>query len=196
MMNQDVNVFEDFDFTQPESLTKKIFDGMANVAAGRISKNEFFRDNVVRNVLAGLDLPPAIKNNLLSSEGAQNFALNSLQQAIGSPVNVAVLPGERFRANYAKSFSPGQLRLESEFGPGKTTGNIRFDSRDFMIAPKTTAQFGAGLGTQGSDFSAGVTYRPDRKTFVEGRAMLDSTRGPEYRVSFGRRFAQGGIASL
>ena len=69
-------------------------------------------------------------------------------------------------------------------------------NRDFMIAPKTTARFGAGLGTQGSDLFAGVTYRPDRKTFVEGRAMTDSMRGPEYRVSFGRRFAQGGIASL
>ena len=196
MMNQDVNVFEDFDFSQPESTTKKIFDGIANVAAGRITKNEFFRDNVVRNVLAGLDLPPTIQNNLLSSEGAQNFALNSLQRAIGSPVNVAVLPSERFRADYTKSFGPGQLRLESEFGSGDTTGNIRFDSRDFMIAPKTTAQFGAGLGTHGTDFSAGVTYRPERKTFVEGRAMTDSMRGPEYRVSFGRRFAQGGIASL
>ena len=37
MMNQDVNVFEDFDFSQPESTTKKIFDGLIEAGADVIT---------------------------------------------------------------------------------------------------------------------------------------------------------------
>ena len=188
-MPEDVNIFADAQFTQPETLSEKIVSGMTDLAFGRITKDDFFRDNVVRNVLAELDVPDIVQNNLLRSEEAQNFALDTLQQAIGSPVDVTALGDDRFALDYSQRLGPGILSLASEFGKGEDTGRVSYDSKDFMISPSTTARFAASLDKdRGKAFTTGVTYRPDPKTFVEGRAIFGEGRSPEYRIDFGRRF--------
>ena len=188
-MPEDVNIFADAQFTPPETLTEKIVSGMTDLAFGRITKDDFFRDNVVRNVLTQLKVPSVIQNNLLRSEEAQNFALNTLQQAIGSPVDVTALGDDRFALDYSQKLGPGILSLASEFGKGEDTGRVSYDSKDFFVAPSTTARFAASLDKdRGKAFTTGVTYRPDPKTFVEGRAIFGEGRSPEYRIDFGRRF--------
>ena len=190
------NLLGDIEFIKPPSLLQKIGGGLTGLATGQISKNDFFRDAVVLNVLDELDVPSIVKNNLNKSEKAQNIALDAIQQAVGSPVNLTALDENRYLADYRKQVGPGILSLQSELGRGEPTGSVRFDSRNFMIAPKTTARFGAGIDNLGKDFSAGVTYKPDTKTFVEGKAVYGSGRSPEYRLSFGKKFSSGGIAKL
>ncbi len=188
-MPEDVNIFADAQFTQPETLSEKIVSGMTDLAFGRITKDDFFRDNVVRNVLTQLKVPSVIQNNLLRSEEAQNFALDTLQQAIGSPVDVTALGDDRFALDYSQRLGSGILSLASEFGKGEDTGRVSYDSKDFFVAPSTTARFAASLDKdRGKAFTTGVTYRPDSKTFVEGRAIFGEGRSPEYRIDFGRRF--------
>ena len=188
-MPEDVNIFADAQFTQPETLTEKIVSGMTDLAFGRITKDDFFRDNVVRNVLTQLKVPSVIQDNLLRSKEAQNFALDTLQQAIGSPVDVTALGDDRFALDYSQRLGPGILSLASEFGKGEDTGRVSYDSKDFFVAPSTTARFAASLDKdRGKAFTTGVTYRPDPKTFVEGRAIFGEGRSPEYRIDFGRRF--------
>ena len=188
-MPEDVNIFADAKLTQPETLSEKIVSGMTDLAFGRITKDDFFRDNVVRNVIRQLKVPSVIQNNLLSSEEAQNFALDTLQQAIGSPVDVTALGNDRFALDYSQRLGPGILSLASEFGKGEDTGRVSYDSKDFFVAPSTTARFAASLDKdRGKAFTTGVTYRPDPKTFVEGRAIFGEGVSPEYRIDFGRRF--------
>jgi hypothetical protein len=188
-MPEDVNIFADAQFTQPKTLTEKIASGMTDLAFGRITKDDFFRDNVVRNVLAELDLPAIVQNNLLRSEDAQNFALNTLQQAIGSPVDVTALGDDRFALDYSQKLGPGILSLAGELGSDEPSARVSYDSKDFMISPSTTARFAASLDKdRGKDFSAEVTYQPDPKTFVEGQAIFGEGVSPEYRLNFGRRF--------
>ena len=162
---------------------------MTDLAFGRITKDDFFRDNVVRNVLAELDVPAIVQNNLLRSEDAQNFALNTLQQAIGSPVDVTALGDDRFALDYRQRLGPGILSLAGELGSDEPSARVSYDSKDFMISPSTTARFAASLDkNRGKDFSAEVTYQPDPKTFVEGQAIFGEGISPEYRLNFGRRF--------
>jgi hypothetical protein len=188
-MPEDVNIFADAKFTQPKTLTEKIASGMTDLAFGRITKDDFFRDNVVRNVLAELDVPAIVQNNLLRSEDAQNFALNTLQQAIGSPVDVTALGDDRFALDYSQKLGPGILSLAGELGSDEPSARVSYDSKDFMISPSTTARFAASLDKdRGKDFSAEVTYQPDPKTFVEGQAIFGEGISPEYRLNFGRRF--------
>ena len=188
-MPEDVNIFADVKFTQPKTLTEKIASGMTDLAFGRITKDDFFRDNVVRNVLAELDVPAIVQNNLLRSEDAQNFALNTLQQAIGSPVDVTALGDDRFALDYSQRLGPGILSLAGELGKDEPSARVSYDSKDFMISPSTTARFAASLDKdRGKDFSAEVTYQPDPKTFVEGQAIFGEGVSPEYRLNFGRRF--------
>ena len=188
-MPEDVNIFADAQFTQPKTLTEKIASGMTDLAFGRITKDDFFRDNVVRNVLAELDVPDIVQNNLLRSEDAQNFALNTLQQAIGSPVDVTALGDDRFALDYSQRLGPGILSLAGELGKDEPSARVSYDSKDFMISPSTTARFAASLDQdRGKDFSAEVTYQPDPKTFVESQAIFGEGISPEYRLNFGRRF--------
>ena len=188
-MPEDVNIFADAQFTQLKTLTEKIASGMTDLAFGRITKDDFFRDNVVRNVLAELDVPSIVQNNLLRSEDAQNFALNTLQQAIGSPVDVTALGDDRFALDYSQKLGPGILSLAGELGKDEPSARVSYDSKDFMISPSTTARFAASLDKdRGKDFSAEVTYQPDPKTFVEGQAIFGEGVSPEYRLNFGRRF--------
>jgi hypothetical protein len=188
-MPEDVNIFADAQFTQPKTLTEKIASGMTDLAFGRITKDDFFRDNVVRNVLAELDVPAIVQNNLLRSEDAQNFALNTLQQAIGSPVDVTALGDDRFALDYSQILGPGILSLAGELGSDEPSARVSYDSKDFMISPSTTARFAASLDKdRGKAFTTGVTYQPDPKTFVEGQAIFGEGISPEYRLNFGRRF--------
>ena len=112
-----------------------------------------------------------------------------MQQAIGSPVDVTALGNDRFALDYSQRLGPGILSLASEFGKGEDTGRVSYDSKDFFVAPSTTARFAASLDKdRGKAFTTGVTYRPDPKTFVEGRAIFGEGVSPEYRIDFGRRF--------
>ena len=150
------NLLGDIEFIKPPSLLQKIGGGLTGLATGQISKNDFFRDAVVLNVLDELDVPSIVKNNLNKSEKAQNIALDAIQQAVGSPVNLTALDENRYLADYRKQVGPGILSLQSELGRGQPTGSVRFDSRNFMIAPKTTARFGAGIDNLGKEKGSGV----------------------------------------
>ena len=41
----------------------------------------------------------------------------------------------------------------------------------------------------------GVRYQPNRDTFVDAGARFDSQGSPEYRLEFGKKFAQGGVVT-
>jgi len=155
--------------------------------------------------LSGLDVSMQndIKNNLPTDEIAANFALPKLLDGLPIPNSLkSSLIGNLRNATPAYNFSrsmplgdSGRLGFDATLG-AESGANLNYSIPEMPIANNTNFRMGANVNERGrATGDLGVRYQPNVNTFVDAGARFDSSGSPEYRLEFGKRFAQGGAVT-
>ena len=171
---QDINIpvkpriIEDLEFanqkTDYSGLQNNLLRGMPLLDAMK----EFGTDKALE--LSGLDesVQNDIKNNLPTDELAKNYVLPRLLDNLQIP----------------------NLLKESLIKGSVPDINI---NRAFDLANNVNLRLGTEYGQDGlTNSGVGVVYQPDRDSFVDAGIYKDAQGEPEYKFSFGRKFAAGG----
>tara|TARA_R100000655_G_scaffold100671_2_gene145210 strand:- start:141 stop:782 length:642 start_codon:yes stop_codon:yes gene_type:complete len=150
--------------------------------------------------LSGLDVNTQndIKNNLPTNEVAMNFVLPKLLDSLRVPnvLKETLLRGRAPDYNISRSMAlgdSGRLGFDATLGP-ESRARLNYSIPDMPIANNTNFRMGANIDERGrATGDLGVRYQPQRDTFVDAGARFDSRGSPEYRIEFGKKFANGGV---
>jgi len=196
---QKFNMLQDLPFAQEtpdfSGLQNSLLKGMPLLDAIK----QFGIDKALN--LSGLDvgIQNDIKNNLPTDEIAANFALPRLLDGLPIPdlLKNSLLQGN-FEYNISRSMplgDSGRLGFDARLG-AESGANLNYSIPDMPIARSTNFRMGANVNERGrATGDLGVRYQPNRDTFVDAGARFDSQGSPEYRLEFGKKFAQGGVVT-
>jgi len=196
---QKFNMLQDLSFAQEtpdfSGLQNSLLKGMPLLDAIK----QFGIDKALN--LSGLDvgIQNDIKNNLPTDEIAANFALPRLLDGLPIPdlLKNSLLQGN-FEYNISRSMplgDSGRLGFDARLG-AESGANLNYSIPDMPIANNTNFRMGANVNERGrATGDLGVRYQPNRDTFVDAGARFDSQGSPEYRLEFGKKFAQGGVVT-
>ena len=197
---QDINIpvkpriIEDLEFanqkTDYSGLQNNLLRGMPLLDAMK----EFGTDKALE--LSGLDesVQNDIKNNLPTDELAKNYVLPRLLDNLQIPnlLKESLIKGSVPDININRAFDLGD---NSRLGLGATIGQENSARADFntSLANNVNLRLGTEYGQDGlTNSGVGVVYQPDRDSFVDAGIYKDAQGEPEYKFSFGRKFAAGG----
>ena len=196
---QKFNMLQDLPFAQEtpdfSGLQNNLLKGMPLLDAMK----QFGIDKALN--LSGLDvgIQNDIKNNLPTDEIAANFALPRLLDGLPIPdlLKNSLLQGNS-EYNISRSMplgDSGRLGFDARLG-ADSGANLNYSIPDMPIARSTNFRMGANVNERGrATGDLGVRYQPNKDTFVDAGARFDSQGSPEYRLEFGKKFAQGGVVT-
>ena len=197
---QKFNMLQDLPFAQEtpdfSGLQNSLLKGMPLLDAIK----QFGIDKALN--LSGLNvgIQNDIKNNLPTDEIAANFALPRILDNLQIPnfIKNSLLQGDSSEYNISRSMplgDSGRLGFDARLG-AESGANLNYSIPDMPIARSTNFRMGANVNERGrATGDLGVRYQPNRDTFVDAGARFDSQGSPEYRLEFGKKFAQGGVVT-
>ena len=165
-----------------------------------LNKDDDFKE-MGRMFLAGqtghlLNLPNPVMQEIMQdggiSERTKEVFINKLNES-PLPFNIQRTGEDNYRVfEYNKGNEFSNLSLTADLDKGQLGGRLNY--REYMpIANNTNLRLGANIDERGrATGDLGVRYQPQRDTFVDAGARFDSRGSPEYRIEFGKRFANGG----
>lgn len=172
-MQSDINIFQD-DLVMTEQ-----------------SPLENFFSTVNRDLFQGMPLIDSIKQFGID----QALQMTGLDPRIQADLKMQ-LPNDEVAANFLLPRILERYSLPSSIKSLLLEGNVAMQKR-VPISDRTVFSAGTSIDKSGrATGNLGVRYQPSETGFIEAGASLDSSRSPDFRLSFGRKFAQGGIASL
>ena len=167
-----------------------------------ITKDQDFKE-IGRMFLTGqasyyLDLPDTTVEELMKDgdlkETTKNIFIDTLNES-PLPFDIKQTGKDRYKLfQYNKDNS--NLNLTGDVDRGRVGANLNYSIPDMPIARSTNFRMGANVNERGrATGDLGVRYQPNRDTFVDAGARFDSQGSPEYRLEFGKKFAQGGVVT-
>ena len=152
---------------------------------------EGFLSTVNRDLYQGMPLIDSIKRFGID----QALQMTGLDPRIQQDIKMQI-PNDEVAANFILPRILEKYALPSPVKDLLLKGNVSMQKR-VPISDKTVFTAGTSIDKTGrATGNLGVRYQPSKTGFIEAGARLDSKRSPEFQISFGRKFAQGGIAKL
>ena len=152
---------------------------------------EGFFSTVNRDLFQGMPLIDSIKKFGID----QALQMTGLDPRIQQDLKMQI-PNDEVAANFILPRILEKYSLPSPVKDLLLKGNMSMQRR-IPLSDKTTFTAGTNIDKTGrATGNLGVRYQPSKTGFIEAGAKLDSKRSPEFQISFGRKFAQGGIATL
>ena len=152
---------------------------------------EGFFSTVNRDLFQGMPLIESIKKFGID----QALQMTGLDPRIQQDLKMQI-PNDEVAANFILPRILEKYSLPSPVKDLLLKGNMSMQRR-IPLSDKTTFTAGTNIDKTGrATGNLGVRYQPSKTGFIEAGAKLDSKRSPEFQISFGRKFAQGGIAKL
>ena len=168
-----IDIFKDGLLIEDQSLLQKLMSGVG------------------QNINQGMPLIESIKKFGID----QALQMTGLDPRIQQDIKMQI-PNDEIAANFILPRILEKYSLPSSVKDILLKGNVSMQRR-IPLSDKTTFTAGTNIDKTGrATGNLGVRYQPSKTGFIEAGARLDSKRSPEFQISFGRKFAQGGIATL